>query len=116
MTDRELLEAAARAAGMDGWRWTGSSMAKMIDPNRPESTGSIGPNWNPLVDDADAFRLGVKLRIDIWHHTAHTAAGKAPGFKIRSSGIDSEADRPAATRRAIVMAAAALTTHDGGQR
>jgi len=46
MTDRELLEAAAKAAGIqvhpDGIEW-----------NRNEE----GYRWNPLTDDGDALRL-----------------------------------------------------------
>jgi hypothetical protein len=62
-TDRELLELAAKAAGMNDWKFTGTGMAKMLDPNRPETTGSIGRDWNPLTDDGDALRLAVALHI-----------------------------------------------------
>ncbi len=43
MTDRELLEYAAKAAGLDHL-WVVE-----ID--------GISPNWNPLTDDGDALRL-----------------------------------------------------------
>ena len=65
MTDRELLEAAAKAAGMSGWRWSGSGMSKMLDPSRPTETGSIGADWNPLLDDGDALRLVVGLGLAV---------------------------------------------------
>lgn len=65
MTDRELLEMAAKAAGMTDRKWSGSGMALMYDPSRPETTGSIGPDWNPLTDDGDALRLAVKLGISV---------------------------------------------------
>lgn len=119
-TDRELLELAAKAAGMglgryaDGWNWSndgprGAGVYK-IDPNQ----SPIGnPRfkflfWNPLTDDGDALRLAVKLNIDHGN----------PGMRL---SIDwTPADDPyAATRRAIVRAAAEIGAHpkqhnDGG--
>lgn len=52
MTDKELLEAAARAAGY----W--SAEFKCAD-KLPR------PGWNPLTDDGDSRRLQVKLRIHL---------------------------------------------------
>lgn len=46
MSDRELLEKAAKAAGM----WDAEN-------------GCIDVPWSPLTDDGDAHRLAVKLRI-----------------------------------------------------
>lgn len=109
MTDKELLEAAARAAGMHEWRFTGSSMSRMIDRARAGS-GSIGPNWNPLTDDGDALRLAVKLRLMV------NGVGKVvlDGVHVQSDdGVAMECsgegqDPYAATRRAIVRAAASI--------
>lgn len=58
MNDRELLELAARAAGV-GYTWSEfwETMA------RPLNDGSGWDNratWNPLKDDGDALRLAVK--------------------------------------------------------
>jgi hypothetical protein len=59
MTDRELLELAAKAAGIDGgfvenddWYGTGVVFTDENDCNQ---------TWNPLTDDGDALRLAVKL-------------------------------------------------------
>lgn len=112
MDDRQLLEAAARAAGMKDMKWSGpSGMVKMIDPSRPESTGSIGRAWNPLIDDGDALRLAVKLRIDVF---------KGIGFMCCETdlGTTSEPigdDEMAACRQAIVRAAAALSQVEQGK-
>ena len=77
MTDRELLEMAAKAAGYD-INWDG-----------------IGWQWNPLTDDGDALRLTVKLGIDI--------------SKSQVDYWDKNSTDPyAATRRAIVRAAAEI--------
>lgn len=55
MTHRELLESAARAAGMIPREFIGNQnyMDGMLD------------GWNPLEDDGDALRLAVKLQIQI---------------------------------------------------
>lgn len=45
MSDKELLELAARAAGLTSVGWAGL--------------------WNPLEEDGDALWLAVKLRLDI---------------------------------------------------
>jgi hypothetical protein len=53
MTDRELLELAAKAAGLDDYVWhAGYGMVAYAG-------GSCA--WNPLHSDSDALMLGVKL-------------------------------------------------------
>jgi hypothetical protein len=70
MTDRELLEFAAKAAGY----WSAEFSCPADTP--------IG--WSPLDDDGDALRLAVRRQ------------------------IETGGDICAATRRAIVRAAAAI--------
>ena len=93
-TDRELLELAAKAAGIEVnddmrelWQFKGSSA------------------WNPLTDDGDALRLAVKLGLMIDYATK-TEVGVGNGFGdfYEKSGTDPYA----ATRRAIVRAAAEI--------
>ncbi len=92
MTDRELLELAAFAAGIK------TSLHKETD-----SLWIDGPRvWNPLADDGDALRLAVKLKIDIGQ-TKFSYAWKDG----RSYG-EVSTDPYAATRRAIVQAAAEI--------
>jgi hypothetical protein len=102
MTDRELLELAAKAAGIGLW-WD------YIDGQDVCSTDG-GTDWNPLLDDGDALRLAVKLGFcvtvflnqgDVW---VGYAAGNVRGNHIEPLG----ADHYAATRRAIVEAAAII--------
>jgi hypothetical protein len=103
MDDRELLEAAAKAAGI-------------------ESAGGLfwrrdtGDAWNPLTDDGDALRLAVKLGMSVNVENDIGAvcatAGWADG-QLLPDGVGTEAfegDPYAATRRAIVRAAAAMAT------
>lgn len=117
-TDRELLELAAKAADMVGMRYASPymGMVKMIDPSRPLETGSIGPDWNPLTDDGDALRLAVKLNLHIgidaesagsitieWDHDESGSARRYVDEPAPVGGDDY-----AATRRAIVRAAAEI--------
>jgi hypothetical protein len=106
MTDRELLELAAKAAGMphqwcDAW----NTMAKP----RPDGGFFFDKVWNPLTDDGDALRLAVKLRIavDAWVSEACAIVffhGGRGTIVERHYGDDPYA----ATRRAIVRAAAEI--------
>ncbi len=108
MTDRELLEAAARAAGYPidsraSFRtWREFDKVSVLNPKGGHTL------WNPLSDDGDALRLAVALRItphiDSNMTEAEAATRQAGGF-FAEPHID---DPYAATRRAIVRAAAAL--------
>ena len=91
MTDRELLELAAKAAGYDfAWYCRGANNPNGI-PNVPFANGH---EWNPLTDDGDALRLAVKLQL-----YTHTGFG---------THIYDDQDPYKATRRAIVRAAAEI--------
>jgi hypothetical protein len=87
MTDKELLELAAKAAGIDYWR---------VQEGRS--------SWNPLTDDGDALRLAVNLRIDI-HNDHH---GCEVRWGIGEHLWENHTTEIAATRRAIVRAAAEI--------
>ena len=98
MTDRKLLE-AAYAAYRPGENYT-----RLVN-----DAGS--DYWNPLTDDGDALRLAVKLRIDVFFHASrvegHVAGGRIP--PVRAIEREDYGDDPlAATRRAIVRAAAEI--------
>lgn len=86
MTDRELLELAAKAAGIC-LEWDGPP-----DIWQPlYYKGKTYHYWNPLTDDGDALRLAVKLR------------DRVPAVHLLPANADA-----AATRRAIVRAAAEI--------
>ncbi len=109
MNDRELLELAAKAAGMNHHRYCESWKA-MGEFDSVEQ-GFVGPSWNPLVNSADAFRLMVKLEMQLWRNTGGTVSampsGEAIGFWNRLR--DELAPDPYASyRRAIVRAAAEI--------
>ena len=97
MTDKELLEAAARAAGLP-------TFASGATGLRVASDGcKSGYIWNPLTDDGDALRLAVKLGLVV-DAGAHKA-GDGMGVWFAQVG---DRDHNAATRRAIVRAAAEI--------
>jgi hypothetical protein len=92
VNDRELLKMAAKAmhlpenfsnaAYMRGWY----------------------SNWNPLTDDGDALRLAVSLRMNIDICQDGTSAYTLMSVECASNPLDNGA----ATRRAIVRAAAEI--------
>ena len=92
-TDRELLEMAAKAAR---YQYAKHGGYIVVD--------GIPGNWNPLSDDGDALRLAVKLEIDLWFG----CGGLSAHGLAMDIGEDYGRDPYAATRRAIVRAAAAI--------
>ena len=102
MNDRELLELAAKAAGILTPSWYGN--ASYIE-------GMLS-RWNPLTDDGDALRLAVKLGIDIETHGCNSAHPFACAFDCERNIAEEEqpdnGDPYAATRRAIVRVAAEI--------
>jgi hypothetical protein len=106
MTDRELLEDAAKAAGMN-IEWQPCGWAH---------NNETGCEWNPLTDDGDALRLAVKLGISILSFPAcigtrwplNNLPVKLIGTDPPYEDISSGQDPLVATRRAIVRAAAEI--------
>lgn len=99
MSDKELLNAAAKAAGITGnWR-------KL--PGKPEQFVKLDYRpWDPLSRDGDALRLSVALGIDIRYlRDGEVIAVSAGGFVVR---VEEGGSLQEATRRAIVGAAAQM--------
>jgi len=93
MSDKDLLELAARAAGIrcdlsEPSLITGARHQCFFDADGYQF------GWNPLTDDGDALRLAVKIK---W----------VPS-RVEVVGLSMNEDPYAATRRAIVRAAAAI--------
>ena len=93
MTDREMLELAAKAAVLTIDTHHVDGGAFVWEGEMGESDWN--PQWNPLANDGDALRLAVKLEL-------HNAV--RDGYQH----LDSDGDIYAATRRAIVRAAAEI--------
>ena len=113
MTDRELLKFAAKAAGIEAYFDLGSGNAMTLVKPR-----GFQIFWNPLTNDDDALRLAVKLGIDVLftaedvEAVATQHAKASDGEMISPWACESwtlkQQDPYAATRRAIVRAAAAI--------
>lgn len=115
MTDREMLELAAKAAGFGdpegNFIWTESEY-----PRGSKTNGALwnymgwcdtAQLWNPLTDDGDALRLAVKMGIYV-----HCRAGSMVTSAIGDGDewvIENWSNDPtSATRRAITRAAAQI--------
>ena len=96
-TDRELLVLAAKAARLVGH----DGLYAVPD----DSTGEWR-DWNPLNDDGDALRLAVKLKLHVAVYAAEAIVWFNRGY-LTEYEYDCK-DKFAATRRAIVRAAAAI--------
>jgi len=111
MTDREMLELAAKALGMPE-----APKQYRIADGLPIVITYMGKPWNPLTDDGDALRLAVKLDIEIYQGDDEGPAVCAGYWSkperrdvARLYCIEPLADDPyAATRRAITRAAAEI--------
>lgn len=118
MSDRELLELAAKAAQhcMDYMRWDGYRFVEQKVHGVPHCGLNYEKTWNPLTDDGDALRLAVKLNLHICIDAESAGAitvewGFDEGGCAQHSVVENSQDEPgdcAATRRAIVRAAAAI--------
>jgi hypothetical protein len=97
MTDRELLELAAKAAGIEHYG----------EYNASGGLKTTGGWWNPIDGDSAAFQLAVKLKLSVWfeeresHQWTHIV-WVSPVFEPYTGDVN------AATRRAIVRAAAEI--------
>ena len=108
MTDKELLEAAAKAAGIDlQHRAMFGGDAAPGYYKYPPGVPPLWTWWSPLTDDGDALRLAVQLRLEIDIHHTGIAVRTPCGLKVHVSPFDT-ADANDATRRAIVRAAAEI--------
>ena len=104
MSDEELLRYAAKAMGY-------------VEPHsyRPKTNGLLWMSesgfpttWRPFDDDADAFKLMVKLGIDVTFDDIEVYAFPPDGIGGLCEMVKENKDPYAATRRAIVRAAAEI--------
>lgn len=119
-TDRELLELAAKAAGFGDPE---KGRVTWTESEYPPKSGKYGALWNfvgymdtaqlwnPLTDDGDALRLAVKLGITLELHPRWVYARAVisiHSWSVIEEGWGNGGDPNAATRRAIVRAAAEI--------
>lgn len=109
MTDKELLELAAKAAELKLLSWSvmfdGQEAAFVFN-------GDVAETWNALTDDGDALRLAVKLRLEMYQSLNcglwTVFVGHPKDGRIVYVAEQAGDDVLAATRRAIVRAAAEI--------
>lgn len=108
--DKKLLELAAKAANVPAyWSVDGTLQHRpifVVAAGGRMGTMPYEQEWNPLKNDVDAFRLAVALRIHVSPTPAFIEARYFDGGawqRFREAVISMPA-----TRRAIVLAAAAL--------
>jgi len=103
-TDRELLEAVAKGAGVTLLDWRDH----WADYPGPAWRTAERELWNPLIDDGDALRLAVKLRMTVAHEPSR--GGWSVGRVVATVGggefkwLAHDED----CKRAIVQAASAM--------
>ena len=115
MNDRELLELAAKAAGYEKIEYN-DLRGSMLDIRygRDEAIWNGEDYWNPLVDDCEALRLAVQLGLFIYQIKINDQKITAVEWDFDHVGQsmifdEMHKDDPyAATRRAIVRAAAEM--------
>lgn len=129
MKDKELLENAAKAYWGEeiddvcSIRWLEDECGIGYTHGDNQDHNGIDREflWNPLTEDGDALRLAVKLRISLIHEqeyiggqvieTIEATGPRREDFshhcEMRSLNCEGD-DEMASTRRAIVLAAAAM--------
>ena len=121
MNDRELLELAATAVGYDishSMNTERLMLTPSVDALLVRKDGKlVTTGWNPLTDDGDALRLAVKLKLAIFPPEGDDgdfAVASVPEGVLDDFGETwfqenvKDGDKMAATRRAIVTAAAEI--------
>lgn len=100
MNNREMLELAAKAAGVNVYSYIDCKLFGI-----GINTGELDvPLWNPLENDGEAFRLAVQLGMLVEFSKGYQSAQAfGSGYVARTDGLF---DPFAAARHAIVRAAA----------
>ncbi|APW38481.1 hypothetical protein RD110_15780 [Rhodoferax koreense] len=109
MSARDLLELAAQAVG-NGAQWDCPERGMLV----LSANGIDTDSWNPLKSDGDALRLAVALNLNIRIQPYGSVARE--GDERPWSMAHSDGDPRAATRAAIVRAAAAVARANAAAR
>ena len=105
MTERELIEMAAKAAGLAGNYYNGDrTMAAHFATL--DNAGRI-IKWNPLSSDGDALRLAVRLGINIYLDDDEECSTEW-NSRQEWAYVEGGTDMWAAVRLAITRAAAEI--------
>ncbi len=116
MTDREMLELAAKAVEWQlcGYSWIGENEdddecetfeAAFVKHNPEQELATM---WNPLTDDGDALRLAVTLLINVEPYEDYIFVESYSGPFANEFIKQNKGCRFLAARRAIVRVAAQI--------
>lgn len=115
MTDKELLQQAAKAIGFGS---PGTGQHCWTCSEYPRNSGKHGALWNyvghmdtaelwnPLSSDGDAFRLMVQLNINVYSVNACAYASDIDSYHEKV--VEHGDDKYVAYRRAILLCAASI--------
>jgi hypothetical protein len=121
MTDRELLEMSALAAGVEYQRTDDGDVIEYFGGGLQLAFG--GGKWNPLTEDGDALSLAVTLGICIrfiFHRperkrTQRGCIAQRYEFEAEEWAANHSGDISMAVRRAIVLVASAVGRQDDAE-
>jgi hypothetical protein len=119
-TEREMLEAAARAMGWRTW-WVGSDLRGYVCHLIKTGFMVETAEWRPREDGADSFELAAALRISVEHnhpeqefHPWVMASIEGPSGVIQiMEDVPDESQRADRMRLAILRCAAAQAPKEG---
>ena len=112
MNDKELLELAAKAAGLTNLIYCPAWKCMAEYDEHDGGFYKWDTYWNPLVRDSEALQLGILLRLNIKHGV--TPSGDKNSLVSCEQGFSAEFkevlghDPVIAIRRAIVQVAAEI--------
>ena len=116
MTDKELLELAAKACSQEYWITRLGPRKSITEHLHYKGCNGETKIWNPLTDDGEAFRLVVILELLVHVETCYYVhAIKDSITATEHIGNDGKGCIFAATRRAIVRTAAEIGKRMGGK-
>ena len=109
MNDQELLTYAAKAIDL---KWISYHHSKGLCCRDDKYGGLIEYYWNPLLNDADAFQLMCKLKIDLLFGNGDVEASYSThkGFfhEVFLEFYADEQSKMSSARKVIVLAAAEI--------
>lgn len=108
MSDKKLLELAAKAVGIK-ITWC-DGLPRNTTGFHPSKNIYAASFWNPLEDDGDALRMAIKLglTLHVFHSGPIFVGQSITPFTELEIEESAGKDPYAATRRAIVRAAAEI--------
>lgn len=103
MNDKELLELAAKAAGIGSVLcYEGVRNCLRVGDRKSYKL------WSPLTDDGDALMLAAKLELDVEVFRGFGEVWCSDVYALHSARVDMTNDRAADYRRAITICAAEI--------